>query len=134
MEFSKWKITHRSGKFKEGREWSQQVKIRTSVTIGGTRCFLEEGIILTDCNKDSEGNKSENTHKGYHYISFMRLNKQIYFAFRHKKGWRVLSDDAVSYVRDYKTRKRAITHLIRLSESEEFSTQAESENIIFSSS
>ena len=115
MEFSKWKITHRSGNFKEGGNWWQQVKIRTSMTIGGTDCFLEEGIILADCNKDSQGNKSENTHRDYHCVSLIRLNKQIYFAFKHKKGWRVLSDDAVGYVKDFKTKKEAISDLIRLS-------------------
>jgi hypothetical protein len=113
MEFSKWKITERNGKFREGGNWRQQVRIRTSMMIGGTGCFLEEGIILSDWNTDSQGNKSQNTHKGYHYISLMRLNQQTYFAFNHKRGWRVLSDDALTYVKDYKTKKEAVTDLIK---------------------
>lgn len=113
MEFSKWKITDRSGKLKEGGNWWQQARIRTSMMIAGTGCFLEEGIILSNWNTDSQGNKSENTHKGYYYISLMRLNEQIYFAFKHKRGWRVLSDDALTYVKDFKTKKEAVADLIK---------------------
>lgn len=96
--------------YKTRKNWSR-IKIKMLADD------LEEGIILEDYYIDSGGNKSVNTNQGYHFISLLKNDKQIYFMFKIKyngkvNGWRVLSDDALSYIKDYKTKKEALKDLI----------------------
>ena len=115
MDFGKWENKERSGKFKDrGGVWNHKIKVRTSPVLWNTGCFLEEGVILSSRYSDKEGNENIDNNVGYHYISLLKDWKQAYFAFKHSRGWRVLSDDALTFVADFKTKSRVIVTLISL--------------------
>jgi len=106
-----WNIKDFSGKGKWGDIWKDKRKIRYSKMILADY-QLEEGIILEDEIIDRGGNITKNARKNYHYISLLYHDKQIYFASQFKNGWRVLSDDALSFIKDVRTKKEALNILL----------------------
>ena len=70
-----------------------------------------EAIVLSSVDIDSSGNASFNRHKGYHYVALLEGKNQLSFTFKFKNGWRVLSNDCLTFVKDVKTKTAAISLL-----------------------
>ena len=105
------------------------VETRTQRMEGGGRCETTEkvrvlardnrrriigAVVLTDTDTDRSGNKSVDRGKGYHYVALMEGKNQLSFAIDFRKaglGWRVLSNNCLSFVKDVKTKKAAIEFL-----------------------
>ena len=108
-----WKIETRKGRIEGGGSYEDTEKVKEISRENGKRTI--EAIVLNDIDIDSGGNKSIDTHKGYHYVSLLEGKKQLSFAIdftkSRLKGWRVLSDDCRTFVKDVKTKKEAITLL-----------------------
>ena len=115
LSWKNWEEVERKGRFKEGGHWKNRV--RTRQAAAPPLCF-EEGIILESSSFDKGGNETHDQYVGYHYLALLLNGKQIYFAFAFPGGWRILSDDAVSYVRDYSSMSAALGDLIEKAEEE----------------
>jgi hypothetical protein len=114
-----WKIETRKGTFEGGGRYETTEKVKVLSRENGRRVI--EAIVLTDTDIDRSGNKSTDRSKGYHYVSLMEGKKQLSFAIDHRKaglGWRVLSDNCLSFVQDVKTKKAAIELLTAASKAE----------------
>ena len=110
----KWFVETRKGRIEGGGSYEDTEKVKVISRENGKRII--EAIVLNDIDIDSGGNKSIDTHKGYHYVSLLEGKKQLSFAIdftkSRLKGWRVLSDDCRTFVKDVKTKKAAIDLLI----------------------
>ena len=109
INWTKWQTKEFKGKSKGISgigKWRDKRKIRYDNYLANPY-QLEEGIILSDEHIDGAENKTENQNVGYHYISLLNSGEQLYFTFQFKEGWRILSDDCLSFVKDVKTRKEA---------------------------
>lgn len=117
LEWGSWEVITRKGRFEKGGRWEEELKLRVAKTRNPSITF-EEGIVLSDKDIDKEGNERGNTLRGYHYIAALQNDVQIYFMFSlgddSKMRWRVLSDDCVSFCRDFPSKISAITKLIEL--------------------
>lgn len=110
----KWFVETRKGKIEGGGSYEEKERVRILNRENGKRII--EAIVLSDVHIDSGGNRSTDTHKGYHYVALLEGKKQLSFAvdftkspfYIHRKLWRVLSDDCLSFCRDVKTKKEAI--------------------------
>ena len=114
-----WKIETRKGTIEGGGRYETTEKIKVLSRENGRRVI--EAIVLTDTDIDRSGNKSIDRGKGYHYVSLMEGKKQLSFAIDHRKaglGWRVLSDNCLSFVQDVKTKKAALELLTAASKAE----------------
>ena len=103
---STWKIETRKGRMEGGGNYEDTEKVKELSRENGKRII--EAIVLSDVDIDSGGNKSIDTHKGYHYVALLEGKKQLAFAVHIPKTWRVLSDDCLTFVKDVKTKKEAI--------------------------
>ena len=105
-----WKIETRKGRIEGGGRYEDTEKVRVLSSENGRRII--EAIVLTDMDIDRGGNKSTDRHKGYHYVALLEGKKQLSFAIDFTKtqwkGWRVLSNDGLKFVKDVKTKKDAI--------------------------
>ena len=105
-----WKIETRKGGIEGGGSYEDTEKVKVISRENGKRII--EAILLSDIGTDSGGNKTIDTHKGYHYVALLEGKKQLSFAIdftkSRLKGWRVLSDDCLTFVKDVKTKKAAI--------------------------
>lgn len=109
-----WRIETRKGRIEGGGSYEDTEKVKEISRENDKRII--EAIVLNDIDIDSGGNKSIDTHKGYHYVSLLEGKKQLSFAIdftkSRLKGWRVLSDDCLTFVKDVKTKKAAIDLLM----------------------
>ena len=115
----KWTVETRKGAFEGGGRHETTEKVRVLSRENGRRVI--EAIVLTDTDIDRSGNKSTDRTKGYHYVSLMEGKKQLSFAIDFRKaglGWRVLSDNCLSFVQDVKTKKAALELLTAASKAE----------------
>ena len=100
----------RKEKVKDGGSLKEIERVRILGRENGRRTI--EAITVSLIHTDSSGYKSPATHKGYHYVALLEGKKQLSFAIDFTKsrlrGWRVLSDDCVTFVKDVKTKKEAI--------------------------
>ena len=115
----RWKIETRKGAFEGGGRHETTEKVKVLSRENGKRVI--EAIVLTDMDIDRSGNKSTDRTKGYHYVSLMEGKEQLSFAIDYRKaglGWRVLSDNCLSFVQDVKTKKAAIELLTAASKAE----------------
>ena len=114
-----WKIETRKGRIEGGGRYETTEKVKVLRRENGRRII--EAIVLTDTDIDRSGNKSIDRGKGYHYVALMEGKKQLSFAIDFIKagfGWRVLSDNCLSFVQDVKTKKEAIELLTTASKAE----------------
>ena len=115
----KWFIEHRNQRMEGGGRCDTTERVRVLGRENGLRII--EAIVLTDTDIDRGGNKSVDRGKGYHYISLMEGKSQLSFAIDFRKaglGWRVLSNNCLSFVQDVKTKKAAIELLTAASKAE----------------
>lgn len=115
----KWFIETRKQRMEGGGSCETTEKVRVLSRENGRRII--EAIVLTDTDIDRSGNKSVDRGKGYHYVSLMEGKKQLSFAIDYRKaglGWRVLSNNCLSFVQDVKTKKAAIELLTTASKAE----------------
>ena len=115
----KWYVETRKQRTEGGGRCETTEKVRVLSRENGRRII--EAIVLTDTDIDRSGNKSVDRGKGYHYVSLMEGKKQLSFAIDFRKaglGWRVLSNNCLSFVQDVKTKKAAIELLTTASEVE----------------
>jgi len=112
-----WKTETRKGRLEGGGTFEETEKVKELNRENGKRTI--EAIVLNDVFIDSGGNKSIDTHKGYHYVALLEGKKQLSFAIDYtkikQKCWRVLSDNCVSFVKDVKTKREAIELLAEAS-------------------
>jgi len=119
-----WKTETRKGRLEGGGTFEETERVKELNREDSKRTI--EATVLSDVNIDSGGNKSTDTHKGYHYVALLEGKKQLSFAFEifpsaertkklGKRGWRVLSNDCVTFARDVKTKKEAIELLAEAS-------------------
>jgi len=101
-----WKVETLKVKFTGGGHSEHVERVKELSRENGRRTI--EAIILSSVDIDSGGNKSIDRHKGYHYVALLEGRKQLSFTFQFKNGWRVLSDDCISFVKDVKTKAEAI--------------------------
>ena len=101
-----WQIETRKGWIKRGWWYEDTEKIRVLSKENGRRII--EAVVLSNVHVDSGGNESIDTHKGYHDVALLEGKAQLSFAFKIKNGWRVLSDDCLTFVKDVKTKREAI--------------------------
>ena len=105
----KWFIETRTQRMEGGGSCETTEKVRVLSRENGKRII--EAVVLTDTDIDRSGNISTNRGKGYHYVTLMDGKKQLSFAIDFIKvslGWRVLSDDCISFVQDVETKTAAI--------------------------
>ena len=105
----KWFVETRKERVEGGGRCETTEKVRVLSRDNGRRII--EAIVLTDTDIDRSGNKSIDRGKGYHYVSLMEGKQQLSFAIDFRKagfGWRVLSNNCLSFVQDVKTKKAAI--------------------------
>ena len=105
----KWFVKKRKQKIEGGGSCETTEKVRVLSRDNGRRII--EAVVLTDTDIDRSGNKSVDRGKGYHYVSLMDGKKQLSFAIDFTKsslGWRVLSNNCLSFVQDVKTKEAAI--------------------------
>ena len=115
----KWSIETRKQRMEGGGSCETTEKVRVLSKENGRRII--EAIVLTDTDTDRSGNISVNRGKGYHYVSLMDGKKQLSFAIDFRKaglGWRVLSNNGLSFVQDVKTRMAAVELLPAASKAE----------------
>lgn len=115
----KWSIETRKQRMEGGASCETTEKVRVLSRENGRRII--EAVVLTDTDIDRSGNISTNRGKGYHYVTLMEGKKQLSFAIDFTKvslGWRVLSDDCISFVQDVKTKIAAIELLPAASKAE----------------
>ena len=108
----KWFLETRTQKIEGGGSCETTEKVRVLGRENGRQII--EAVVLTDTDTDRAGNKSVDRGKGYHYVSLMEGKQQLSFAIDFRKaglGWRVLSNDCLSFVQDVKTMKAAIEFL-----------------------
>ena len=109
-KMNSWKIETRKGRTEDGGRYEETEKVKELSRENGRRII--EAIVLSDVHTDSSDNKSVDVHKGYHYIALLDRKAQLSFAVDFTKsrlrGWRVLSDDCLTFVKDVKTKKEAI--------------------------
>ena len=106
----KWFVETRNQKIEGGGRCETTEKVR--VLSRDNRRRIIEAIVLTDIDIDRAGNKGVDRGKGYHYVALLEGKKQLSFAIdftkSRLKGWRILSDDCRTFVKDVKTKKEAI--------------------------
>ena len=105
----KWFVETRKQRIEGGGGCVTTEKVRVLSRDNGRRII--EAIVLTDIDTDRAGNKSVDQGKGYHYVSLMDGKTQLSFAIDFRKaglGWRVLSNNCLSFLQDVKTKKAAI--------------------------
>lgn len=105
----KWFIEHRKQRMEGGGKSETKERVRV-LSREGTRRIIE-AVVLTDKDTDRSGNISIDGGKGYHYIALMDGKKQLSFAIdftRSSLGWRVLSDNCLSFVQDVSSKKAAL--------------------------
>lgn len=115
----KWFVETRIQKIEGGGSSETTERVRVLGRENGRRII--EAVVLTDTDIDRSGNKSVDRGKGYHYVSLMEGKKQLSFAIDFRKagfGWRVLSNNCLSFVQDVKTKKAAIELLTEASKAE----------------
>lgn len=115
----KWYIEERNQRMSGGGscETTERVKV---LSREGKRRIIE-AIVLTDKDTDRSDNVSIDTGKGYHYLALMEGKEQLSFAIDFRKagfGWRVLSNNCLSFVQDVKTKKAALGLLTEASKAE----------------
>jgi len=104
-----WKTITRKGRYNGGGNWECTEREKELSSDNGRRTI--EAVVLRDVHVDSGGNESIDAHKGYHYVALLEGKNQLSFAFQYRNGWRVLSDDCITFVKDVKTKKEAISFL-----------------------
>ena len=107
-----WFVETRNQRIEGGGRCDTTERVRVLARDNGRRII--EAVVLTDTDTDRAGNKSIDRGKGYHYVSLMEGKQQLSFAIDFRKaglGWRVLSNDCLSFVQDVKTMKAAIEFL-----------------------
>ena len=105
----KWHVETRKQRLGEGGRSETTEKVKVLYSDKSRRII--EAIVLTDIDIDRGGNKTIDRSKGYHYIALMDGKNQLSFAIDFRKagfGWRVLSDDCLSFRQDVTTKKAAI--------------------------
>ena len=105
----KWYVETRKQRFGEGGRSETTEKVKVLYSDKSRRII--EAIVLTDIDIDRGGNKTTDRSKGYHYIALMDGKNQLSFAIDFRKagfGWRVLSDDCLSFRQDVTIKKAAI--------------------------
>ena len=105
----KWYVETRKQRLGEGGRSETTEKVRVLYSDKSRRII--EAIVLTDIDIDRGGNKTIDRSKGYHYIALMDGKNQLSFAIDFRKagfGWRVLSDDCLSFRQDVTIKKAAI--------------------------
>ena len=119
----KWFVETRKQRIEGGGRCETTERIRVLGRENGRRII--EAVVLTDTDTDRAGNKSVDRGKGYHYVSLMEGKNQLSFAIDFRKaglGWRVLSNNCLSFVQDVKTKKAAIELLTIASKETNVST------------
>ena len=114
-----WVVETRIQRIEGGGKCETTEKVRVLSRENGRRII--EAVVLTDTDIDRSGNKSVDRGKGYHYVSLMEGKTQLSFAIDYRKaglGWRVLSNNCLSFVQDVKTKKEAIELLTAASKAE----------------
>ena len=112
-----WRIETRKGNIEGGGRYETTEKVKVLKRENGRRVI--EAVVITDTDIDRSGNKSVDRGKGYRYIALMEGKNQLSVAIDFIKaglGWRVLSNDCLSFVQDVKTKKEAIKLLAEASE------------------
>ena len=105
----KWYVETRKQGMEGGGRCETTEKVRVLSRENGRRII--EAIVLTDTDTDRSGNISVDRGKGYHYVALMEGKKQLSFAIDFTKsslGWRVLSNNCLSFVQDVETKEAAI--------------------------
>ena len=118
-KIGKWYIEKRHQRMGGGGSCETTEKVRVLSRDNGRRII--EAVVLTDTDIDRSGNKSTDRGKGYHYLALMDGKNQLSFAIDFRKaglGWRVLSNNCLSFVQDVKTKKAAIELLTTASKAE----------------
>jgi len=114
-----WIVETRKQRMEGGGRCETTEKVRVLGREG--RRQIIEAVVLTDTDIDRAGNKSVDRGKGYHYIALMDGKNQLSFAIDFRNaglGWRVLSNNCLSFVQDVKTKKAAIELLTTASKAE----------------
>jgi hypothetical protein len=114
-----WFIEERNQRMSGGGRCETTEKVRVLSRQNGTRII--EAVVLTDKDIDRSKNVSVDRGKGYHYLALMEGKNQLSFAIDFRKaglGWRVLSNNCLSFVQDVTTKKAALDLLITASKAE----------------
>jgi hypothetical protein len=118
-KIGKWYIEKRNQRMGGGGRCETTEKVRVLSRDNGRRVI--EAVVLTDKDIDRSKNVSIDRGKGYHYLALMEGKTQLSFAIDFRKaglGWRVLSNNCLSFVQDVKTKKAAIELLTTASKAE----------------
>lgn len=118
LDKQKFEITTRRGYWKglsDSGRYRQKQKVRTIKYKGFT---IEEGIIIEYeeySNYSKRWSKDAQQHLvGYHYISVLKGETQIYFTHRIRKSWFIYRDKDTSILGSAKSRKEAIKKMLNL--------------------